>query len=402
MAGVNAFGVLGATMDGDTLLGVTDGSTRAPGASQHALNGEPVRLQQSDFVQVTAGGNVVVSDLLIPTNEGKVIAYTGSSATCLLQAIQAGTDGSVIWCKKIGAFGIGGGVSPVTGGNWPDTSKALWQCEFTGAIPRLTQTPTSAAFAPGPDYYHQTLSHTAGVVEMSSSPIINHFGVIDLTNLQFDSPQNWIVVGNAPPSNYQTASISGKTAASFQSGSHEFVTIWLPASTFMVDPGNAWEVFAGCWTSNGSYPLNNSGAANKSVCFLFVASNASPNWICRARFFGSRPAELPVDYDYNTGIPHNLSTSPSWCHMKISVVPGSGATPYPTIEYRLNGTLVHSFNVNTGVSAPATPSQVYSDSFFAVAGTNVAAGTGTRWITCQIDYQHSLSTFANENRILPS
>ena len=115
MAGVNAFGALAATMDGDTLLGVTDGTTRTPAASQHALSGEVVRLQQGDFVQVTAGGTVAVSDLLIPTNEGKVIAYTGTSATCLLQAMQAGSNGTVIWCKKVGAFGIGGS-SPITGG----------------------------------------------------------------------------------------------------------------------------------------------------------------------------------------------------------------------------------------------------------------------------------------------
>ena len=82
--------------------------------------------------------------------------------------------------------------------------------------------------------------------------------------------------------------------------------------------------------------------------------------------------------------------------MKIVSVPGSGAAPYPTIEYYLNGTLVHSFNVNTGVSAPASPSQSVGFPYFTVAGNSMNAGPGvTRWITSQIDYQHSLTNFTN-------
>ena len=168
------------------------------------------------------------------------------------------------------------------------------------------------------------------------------------------------------------------------------MTIWKPFDYFSILTGT-WQVFAGCSTNNPTYPLDNTGGANKAVCFLFVASDASPNWICRARFYGQRPAELPVDYDYNSGIAH----ADVWYNMKIVVVPGSGATPWPTIQYYLNGTLVHSFDVNTVPGgAGGSPSQVAGNPFFAVAGSNVGTdAVNPRLITSKVDYQHSLTNF---------
>lgn len=388
--GTAPFKAVPSTANPEILLGVTDGSIQTFNGTYHATAGQTISLQNGEFVQLTASGSITVGDTLIATTDGKVAASV-SATEYIAQAAENASDGEIFWAKKVGAWTVsGGGPSPI-GSGWPaPESKALWQCEFTGAVPNFTNTPTTAAFAPGPDYYFQTLNSASGVVEQNALNVNGHFGVVDATNAEFTNAANWIIVGNAPTQNWRSSAYGGKPGAALAQDNHEFVTIWRPFSTFIFDMPNVWQVFAGCWRADGPYPLDNSGGANTSPCFLFVASNASPNWICRARFIGARPANLPVDYDYDTGIAH----ANVWYNMKIVSVPGSGAAPYPTIEYYLNGTLVHSFNVNTGVSAPASPSQSVDFPYFTVAGNSMNAGPGvTRWITSQIDYQHSLTNF---------
>ena len=392
MAGVNAFGVIGATMDGDTLLGVTDGTTRASGASQHALNGEPVRLQQSDFVQVTAGGNVIVSDLLIPTNEGKVIAYTGSSATCLLQAIQAGTDGSVIWCKKIGAFGIGGGVSPITGGGWPDTSKALWQCEFTGAIPVFDSTTVDPVFLPGPDFYFQRSDEGLATVQQTYFPVPRHFGVVDLNAISGGYVPQWITVGNAPPSapaNFTASALGGRPGVDLRYDNNEFVVIWKPYSYLNTGSGLDWRVYAGCLSASFAYPDD---PVDGGVGFFFRASQANANWICVARFINTSTLAF-VEYTQDSGVPINI-VSPAWKNMKVITVEGSTPGSYPTVEWYIDGTLIHSLDVNT--IASNIRSSLDAEPIFAMMGAYVAYDEDiSQELACQLDYMHSLTTFTN-------
>lgn len=388
--GTAPFKAVPSTANPEILLGVTDGSIQTFNGTYHATAGQTISLQNGEFVQLTASGSITVGDTLIATTDGKVAASV-SATEYIAQAAENASDGEIFWAKKVGAWTVsGGGPSPI-GGGWPaPESKALWQCEFTGAVPNFTNTPTTAAFAPGPDYYWRTANSASGAVEVWGFGEPGHFGLVDLSNFEMGPTQNWIVVGNNPPSNWAVASIGGNPGVALDQDNHEFVVIWQPLFARNV-VGTTWEVFAGCSSNNPTYPLDNTGGVNKAVCFLFVASDASPNWICRARFYGPRPAELPVDYDYNTGIAHTNA----WYNMKIVSVPGSGAAPYPTIEYYLNGTLVHSFNVNTVPGgAGGSPSQVANFPFFTVAGNNVGAHpSGVRVLTSRMDYQHSLTNF---------
>ena len=191
--GTAPFKAVPSTANPEILLGVTDGSIQTFNGTYHATAGQTISLQNGEFVQLTASGSITVGDTLIATTDGKVEASV-SATEYIAQAAENANDGEIFWAKKIGAWTVsGGGPSPI-GGGWPvPESKALWSCEFTGAVPNFTNTPTTAAFAPGPDFYFQTLNSASGVVEQNAFNVNGHFGVVDATNAEFTNAANWIM-----------------------------------------------------------------------------------------------------------------------------------------------------------------------------------------------------------------
>lgn len=102
------FSAVPSTGDPEILLGVTDGSVRDFNSQYHATAGQPISLQNGEFVQLTASGTISVGDLLIATTDGKVMADTVATEY-VAQAADNATDGEVFWAKKIGAWTVAGG-----------------------------------------------------------------------------------------------------------------------------------------------------------------------------------------------------------------------------------------------------------------------------------------------------
>lgn len=102
------FKAVPSTSDPEVLLGVTDGSVQGFQSVYHAKVGQPISLQNGEFVQLTAGGTIAVGDTLIATTDGKVIADTASTEY-IAQAVDNASNGEVFWAKKIGAWTVGGG-----------------------------------------------------------------------------------------------------------------------------------------------------------------------------------------------------------------------------------------------------------------------------------------------------
>lgn len=102
------FKAVPSTSDPEVLLGVTDGSVQGFQSAYHAKVGQPISLQNGEFVQLTAGGTIAVGDTLIATTDGKVISDTASTEY-IAQAVDNASNGEVFWAKKIGAWTVGGG-----------------------------------------------------------------------------------------------------------------------------------------------------------------------------------------------------------------------------------------------------------------------------------------------------
>jgi hypothetical protein len=94
------FRVQVATLEDEVVLGITDGSTRAFDSTNHAVAGDPVVLQNSEFVQLRAGGTIAVGDGLRPTTNGAVIVAT---ARIQFVACDAAVSGEIFWAQRVGA-----------------------------------------------------------------------------------------------------------------------------------------------------------------------------------------------------------------------------------------------------------------------------------------------------------
>lgn len=389
--GSNAFSLLHATQSDEVLAGVTDGSVQGFNATTHATAGQVCSLQNGEFVQVTAGDTIVPADLLVATTDGKVIPAQLGSTEAILQAAEAAEDGEILWCKKIGAWTLGGGVSPITGGAWPDPSaKALWSCEFTGTIPLFNDINTDPVFLPGPDFYYSVFDGSTSVIEQNYFPFTNHMGVVDVSCSSFGTNANWMVVGNAPatvPVQFNIASLGGRPGVDIRYNNNEFVVIWKPYSYLNVPGGVTWKVWAGCSEAGISYPDD---AAEPTIGFFFRASPANENWECVQRFINTSTLAA-VEYTQDSEVPINTGTA-AWRNMKVLTVASATPGAYPTIEYYIDGVLVNTFDVNT------VPSNIRSSindvPLFAMMGAFVDTyEDGTRWVTSQLDYMHMLTTF---------
>jgi len=97
------FKVVVATAETDIVLGVTDGSTRAFDSTNNALAGDPVVLQNSEFLQLRAGGTIAIGDGLCPTTNGAVI-----TATSRIQfvACEAASSGEILWAQRVGSVEV--------------------------------------------------------------------------------------------------------------------------------------------------------------------------------------------------------------------------------------------------------------------------------------------------------
>jgi hypothetical protein len=390
--GTLPFKAVPSTANPEILLGVTDGSIQTFNGTYHATAGQTISLQNGEFVQLTASGSITVGDTLIATTDGKVEASV-SATEYVAQAAENANDGEIFWAKKIGAWTVsGGGPSPI-GGGWPaPESKALWSCEFTGAIPVFDATPVDPAFLPGPDFYFQRSDAGQAAVEQNYFPVARHFGVVDVSVIGNAFDPQWIMVGNAPPitpADFNASSIGGRPGVDLRYDNNEFVVIWKPYSYLNTGSGLDWRVYAGCLSASLSYPDH---PIDGGVGFFFRASPANANWICVARFYNATTSSF-IEYTQDSGVPINI-VSPAWKNMKVITVEGSTPGSYPTVEWYIDGTLIHSLDVNT--IASNIRSSLDAEPIFAMAGAYVVNDEDVSQVLAnQLDYMHALTTFTN-------
>ena len=106
----NPFRAEAATAEADVVIGVTDGSTRAFDSVNQAIAGDVINLQNGEFLQMRAGGNIAIGDGLRPTTGGAVITATARTS---FVAAEAAAINEIFWAKRVGAIeALGGGGTP--------------------------------------------------------------------------------------------------------------------------------------------------------------------------------------------------------------------------------------------------------------------------------------------------
>ena len=99
-----AFQGVASTAVGDFVVGVSDGSTRRFDSANHADTGDPISLQPSNCVQLTASASITAGQGVIPTTAGKVVAVSGSGNVAHFVALEgAGADGQIFWAYRLPA-----------------------------------------------------------------------------------------------------------------------------------------------------------------------------------------------------------------------------------------------------------------------------------------------------------
>jgi len=100
-----AFQGVASTAAGDFVVGVSDGSTRRFDSSNHADTGDPISLQPSNCVQLTASAAITAGQGVIATTAGKVVAVVAASGNVAqFVALEgAGADGQIFWAYRLPA-----------------------------------------------------------------------------------------------------------------------------------------------------------------------------------------------------------------------------------------------------------------------------------------------------------
>ena len=100
-----AFQGVASTAAGDFVVGVSDGSTRRFDSANHADTGDPISLQPSNCVQLTASAAITAGQGVIATTAGKVVAVVAASGNVAqFVALEgAGADGQIFWAYRLPA-----------------------------------------------------------------------------------------------------------------------------------------------------------------------------------------------------------------------------------------------------------------------------------------------------------
>jgi hypothetical protein len=98
-----AFQGVASTAAGDFVVGVADGSTRRFDSANHAETGDPISLQPSNCVQLTAGTSITAGQGLMPTTAGKVTPVTSTNTALFVALEGAGGDNQIFWAYRLPA-----------------------------------------------------------------------------------------------------------------------------------------------------------------------------------------------------------------------------------------------------------------------------------------------------------
>ena len=98
-----AFQGVASTAAGDFVVGVTAGSTRRFDSANHADTGDPISLQPSNCVQLTASTSITAGQGLVPTTAGKVTPVTSTNTALFVALEGASGDNVIFWAYRLPA-----------------------------------------------------------------------------------------------------------------------------------------------------------------------------------------------------------------------------------------------------------------------------------------------------------
>ena len=277
------------------------------------------------------------------------------------------------------------------GGGWPDfNNKALWQCEFTGAVPRFLNPPNTAGtnFPAGPDYFwHGDSDSGVGyAVDANNQSGPTWFGLHEAASFSYDNLDHWIILSNLARPGWTNPSWAGIQGANLRYTTNEFV---VRAQTQAVGATN--KIIIGAVSSkiaapSGSYWIESSTGGYVGFYFKFdAATNA---WTCVSRLY-----ERGLGFvETATAVTGTLT---GFVDFKIETIPHpvNPNTNYPTVKWYVNGTLQRTLDLNT-----VSPSILVAwiDSSGTGMGVAAASFTGANafaYASILVDYMHLLITF---------
>lgn len=369
--GSQPFSLMQATQSDEVLAGVTDGSVQGFNASTHATAGQVCSLQNGEFVQVTAGGTIVPSDLLVATNDGKVIAAELGSTEAILQAAEAAEDGEIFWAKKIGAWTLGGGVSPIVGGSWPDpNTKILWQTDFLTLIPSSLN---DSQYGSTPEYFanEQQGGGFAAITKPYPFTEANHAGIIALEAGGSSAGANASMWCPGAAQDLNTT-----VCAALDVGSHECVGIYMLIDEASVNSHSHFVGFGDSGLmSGGPLPYDTYG-----ILFRFQPGEYDGNWQCVVKYTNGFSA---VEQVVDSGIP---AMGLNWVNLRVFITEGVEPNPLPTALFFIDGVQVASIDTN---NPPPGCYFDFSREYYVGAGFKCHDEDG--YSSSQIDYLHYLA-----------
>ena len=99
-----AFQGVASTAAADFVVGVTDGSTRRFDSANHADTGDPISLQPSNCVQLTASAAITAGQGVIATTAGKVVAVVAASGNVAqFVALEGAGADQIFWAYRLPA-----------------------------------------------------------------------------------------------------------------------------------------------------------------------------------------------------------------------------------------------------------------------------------------------------------
>ena len=364
--GTQAFSLLQATQSDQVLAGVTDGSVQGFNATTHATAGQVCSLQNGEFVQVTAGDTIVPSDLLVATTDGKVIPAQLGSTEAILQAAEAAEDGEIFWAKKIGAWTLGGGVSPITAAGWPDPdNKSVWMTDFIETnAPLFSAAQGSGETVP---YVYGGMGSSLALPDPGSA---SHPGVLTIAAMATGAKMR---VGMIEIPGWDA---SNMRVSMGPSEDYEFKAIVSPF-LYLSSSDNSYLLHIGYTAATES--SDNFQGSFQGVFFRYTHTVNSGRWQC-----GYNLRNTATGGDEMFWVDSGVAVAVDWVNLKAEII-NSGSGSRPVLQWTIDGTLVATVDMNA-----LDPKYELSNPLVA-ASSIVATGTVDLGTALMVDYMHSVT-----------
>lgn len=359
------FKLVVADTEQEIVLGVTDGSVREFDSVYHAETGDLVVLQNSEFMQLRAGGTISTGDGLCPTTDGAVVTAT---ARTQFVACDNATSGDIFWAQRVGSVEVAEAGPIVYGSSTPGRFlNDLASGADSLDVVIIGDSNTLSAVA-GMWGYHNGFSQTF------NDRNINCYGIPVYPTMTGWTPGAYYALGGWNSSAY-LAIPTGNLASGNTSGGSTAYSAWTP-STNWVRYGSAtasppakddWAYIAsGTYADNynaveilAAHPLNNASLTlyHRVVYGTFTTGSGSFQGRTRAyagTVYATGAVQSTVGTSYSAN-PYEYAFTPAGAHLNSSwsgpTATGPCAILFHTIYCKRKGWSVTSHGYLSGSSS---------------------------------------------------